>query len=170
LYALGGNFVVPAMLFIIGLLYSKGIKIKDRKVRLKAGYGMKNAVVGFAWGSSIACSLEKFDSCVLAFFFAKLFINSAFFDLKDVEKDKIPTLPLILGEKFRLFLGIAAVLLHSLAFLHYRNLIVVFSFVLSQTAILMKEDTGRKIIDFEPALSVFLYLLYLFCQNSLLHS
>jgi len=36
------------MLFIIGLLYSKGIKIKDRKVRLKAGYGMKNAVVGFA--------------------------------------------------------------------------------------------------------------------------
>jgi hypothetical protein len=90
--------------------------------------------------------------------------------LKDVEKDKIPTLPLILGEKFRLFLGIAAVLLHSLAFLHYRNLIVVFSFVLSQTAILMKEDTGRKIIDFEPALSVFLYLLYLFCQNSLLHS
>jgi hypothetical protein len=164
---LGGNFVVPVLLFIIGLLYSKGIKMRGRKVRLKAGYGMKNTVVGFAWGLSIALSLVKFDSCILAFFFAKLFINSTFFDLKDVEKDEVPTLPLILGDKFRLFLGIGVILLHSLAFLHYKSSIVVFSFVLSQTAILMKEDTGRKIIDFESTLSVFLYLFYLSCQTSL---
>lgn len=162
LYALRGNFAVPLLLFIIGLLYSKGFKIKDRKIRLKAGYGMKNAVVGFAWGLSVACSLDKFDVQVFVFFFSKLFINSAFFDLKDVKRDKLATLPKIFGRKFRFVIGITNIALHLTAFTYYRNLILILSLTISQIAVVVKESIGRKLIDSESALSVSLYLS---CQN-----
>ncbi len=167
LYAIRGKFIIPLLLLTIGILYSKGIKFKGKRIRLKAGYGVKNVVVGTSWGASISLSLPNPDLTIFTFFTIKLFINSAFFDLKDVERDEIKTLPIILGRKFRPCIGFANVTLYLLTYNHYRNIILLFSFFLSQIAIALRNKKGMFILDFESTLSVFLYLL---CQRCFLHN
>ncbi len=130
-------------------------------MRLKAGYGVKNAVIGFSWSFSIVASLKKVDYVIFTFYFIKLFINSAIFDLKDKDVDEIETLPKILSEtSFRLLLTVLNLTAHTTLFVSVGFCIVVpSSFVLTQIAIFSSEKTARRLIDLEPTLSAILYRL-----------
>lgn len=100
-------FTPPVFPFIVGILYSRGIPVGSRSIKLKGGSGIKNLVIGITWGGTIG--LVIFSSgytaaaMVIAIYFGtKLFINSTIFDLKDIEGDLaagIRTLPVVLGEK-----------------------------------------------------------------------
>lgn len=147
------------LLIAIGFLYTKGVKLRRRRVRLKAGYGIKNLVVGISWGASIALSLPTPDLRIFAFFTLKLFVNSAFFDLKDLEKDNNRTLPMVFGKAFKPFLLIANALVHVLAYAQCRNAVLLFSFAFSQFGIFLGNRAGRAVIDLESTLSVLLYSL-----------
>ena len=148
-------------MLIIGYLYSFGMKIGKREVRLKMGYGIKNLAVGFSWSFSIAFSLDEFVPGVFLFFFLKLFLNSAYFDLKDVCHDKIMTLPRLLGKRFRAFLHLLNLLNHSVTFLLIPHILMIPSLFLIQLAFILDEKNGRRIIDSEAVLSVFAYQLAL---------
>ncbi|NYT05428.1 MAG: hypothetical protein GKC04_03515 [Methanomicrobiales archaeon] len=84
--------------FLITYLYSKGIA----GYRLKGGAGRKNAVVGLTWAVLLAVLIGRFDLpalLVYSFFFAKSFVNTAIYDVRDREADLragIRTLPGVL--------------------------------------------------------------------------
>ncbi len=151
---------VPIILIITGYLYTFGIK----SLRLKAGYGIKNFVVGFSWGFSIAYSLEPLNKSIFIFYFFKLFVNSAYFDLKDIKKDYIETLPKLLGKRFKPFLMGLNIFYHLIAIAEFSlNVLLISSFILTQIAIMNNnEKISRLIMDFE---AIFSYLLYLLCKN-----
>lgn len=150
--------IVPLLLITVGFLYSYGLKLKRRRFRLKAGYGVKNAVIGLSWSLSMMLSLKTFDFSIFSFYFLKLFVNSAIFDLKDVDRDEILTLPKLLGNHFKAFMSFLNVLAHIMALYHFHP-VVISSFILTQIAILIDEKKARIIVDSEPTLSAFLCLL-----------
>jgi 4-hydroxybenzoate polyprenyltransferase len=100
-------FSPPIFPFIVGILYSQGIPIGNRNIKLKAGSGIKNLVIGITWGGTIGLVILSTGQVIAAlaigiYFGMKLFINSTIFDLKDVDGDLaagIRTLPVVLGEK-----------------------------------------------------------------------
>jgi len=100
-------FSPPVFPFIVGILYSRGIPVGTRCIKLKAGFGIKNLVIGITWGGMIGLVILSTGEAVAAlvigiYFGMKLFINSTIFDLKDVEGDLaagIRTLPVVLGER-----------------------------------------------------------------------
>lgn len=102
-----------------------------------------------------------FNYVIFIFYFLKLFINSAIFDLKDKERDNIKTIPILLNKWFAIFLSTLNITAHLLAFLKFGlHVILITSFVASQIAILTKTNKiSRNIIDLEPTLSILLYLL-----------
>jgi len=122
---------------------------------LKLGYGVKNAAVGFSWGFAVAFSLDNVSLEIFAFFFLKLFVNSAYFDLRDVKRDRILTLSKLLKNKFRIFLSFVNLLNHLFAFSVFEHILIISSFALTQLALLLEEKTGGIIIDSEATLSVF---------------
>lgn len=147
LLAKAGLLIIAFIPFVIGYLYSKGIKIGRFAVRLKGRAGVKNLVVGLTWGACTAGLAGK--SCgsivpvilVFIFFGFKLFINSTIYDFKDIKGDTlagIKTLPVILGETntrnllsgmhlfSHLILGIALIN----GFLSFEPLIILISFIL----------------------------------------
>jgi len=100
-------FTPPVFPFIVGILYSRGIPVGSRSIKLKGGSGIKNLVIGITWGGTIGLVIFS-SGCTAAamviaiYFGTKLFINSTIFDLKDIEGDLaagIRTLPVVLGEK-----------------------------------------------------------------------
>ncbi len=109
--------------FIVGYLYSKGIKIGKIKLKLKGSTGGKNIVIALTWGGTIAIIISKWAESIFTtisiflFYTIKLFINSVLYDLKDVKGDTvagIKTLPVCLGkDKTRKILMILCLLLHS---------------------------------------------------------
>jgi len=163
IYTFEGKTIVPAVLFLTGYLYASGVKVGKWKLRLKAGYGIKNIVVGFSWGFAVAFSLDEFVLGVFSFFFLKLFVNSAYFDLKDVGHDKILTLPRLLGRRFGVFLHLLNLLNHIVSFLLLPHMLIILSLLLIQLALMLEEKSGRRIIDSEAVLSVFAYQLILNC-------
>lgn len=103
-----GLYLIPFLPFITGYLYSKGLKVGGRSLKLKSGLGVKNLVVGLTWGVFITgiagISINSLIPLFIVFvyFGSKLFINSTMFDFKDAKGDAmagIKTLPLALGEK-----------------------------------------------------------------------
>lgn len=150
--------IVPLLLITVGVLYSCGLKFKEKTFRLKAGCGVKNAVIGLSWSLSITLSLKTFDFSIFSFYFLKLFVNSAIFDLKDVDRDEILTLPKLLGNSFKAFTSFLNVLAHVIALYHFHP-VLISSFVLTQIAILIDERKAMIIIDSEPTLSALLCLL-----------
>ena len=100
-------FTPPIFPFIVGILYSRGIPMGNRKMKLKAGFGMKNLVIGITWGGTLGLVIASTGQVIMAmvigiYFGMKLFINSTIFDLRDVNGDLaagIRTLPVLLGEK-----------------------------------------------------------------------
>jgi len=118
--------IVPLLLITVGFLYSYGLKFKEKRFRLKAGYGVKNAVIGLSWSLSITLLLETFDFSILSFYFLKLFMNSAIFDLKDIDRDEILTLPKLLGNHFKAFMSFLNVLAHVMALYHFHPVAIEF--------------------------------------------
>jgi 4-hydroxybenzoate polyprenyltransferase len=135
-------FIPPLFPFMVGFLYSRGIHFRGKEIKLKSGAGVKNMVIGITWGGTIGLIIAATGhiaaAAVIAFFFTfKLLINSAIFDLKDVEGDLcagIRTLPVCLGEqklKYLLFVLciiqhmmillaiVAGILVHATVFLIY---------------------------------------------------
>lgn len=103
-----GIYLVPLVPFIIGFLYSKGLRIGSYRLKLKGSLGGKNIIVGLTWAGTIAlivsqwCSSIQTLSIIFFFFGVKLFINSCVNDFKDVQGDiaaGVRTLPAYLGEK-----------------------------------------------------------------------
>ena len=94
--------------FVIGFLYTKGIKIGSISIKFKQGLGIKNFVVAITWAFTILAfiygSIDNYLQVFLIFsyFFIKSFINTVLFDCKDVEGDSqagLKTIPVYFGEK-----------------------------------------------------------------------
>jgi 4-hydroxybenzoate polyprenyltransferase len=102
-----GIYLAPFFPFIVGYIYTHGLRIGPYTLKLKGGAGMKNIIIGITWGGTIALIVSHWCSAattvlVIFFFYAiKLFITSCVNDFKDVPGDLaagIRTLPACLGE------------------------------------------------------------------------
>lgn len=102
-----GIWVAPIFPFIVGYIYSHGIRIGTCSLRFKGGTGVKNAVIGITWGGTIAiianqwCASIVTISVIFLFFTLKVFITSCVNDFKDIKGDMaagIRTLPARFGE------------------------------------------------------------------------
>jgi 4-hydroxybenzoate polyprenyltransferase len=103
-----GIMLAPFFPFIVGYIYTHGIRIGPFALRLKGGAGVKNAVIGITWGGTIAlvvshwCPVVTTVFVIFLFYAIKLFITSCVNDFKDVRGDRaagIRTLPACLGEE-----------------------------------------------------------------------
>lgn len=122
MFASLGIYLAPLILFTTGYFYSKGIKIGERKIKLKGGMGIKNLVVGSTWGLTIMLIVGNWVSgiftllSVFVFYTVKLFINSSLYDIKDIEGDiaaGIKTLPSALGlRKYGMVMSVLCFVLH----------------------------------------------------------
>lgn len=118
-----GLILIAFLPFIIGYVYSKGIPIGNRKLKLKGNFGVKNLIVSFTWGIFIAGIAHHMAGdystllFVFPFFTIKSFINTVIWDFRDVKGDGavgIKTLPIWLGEnKTRKLLQVMHITLHS---------------------------------------------------------
>jgi 4-hydroxybenzoate polyprenyltransferase len=102
-----GIWAAPFFPFIVGYIYTRGIRIGPINLRFKAGAGVKNVVIGLTWGGTIALIVSQWCSSLAAvtviflFFGLKVFITSCINDFKDIRGDLaagIRTLPVSLGE------------------------------------------------------------------------
>jgi len=108
--------------FIVGYLYSKGLKIGRFKLKLKGSAGGKNIVVALTWGGTIAIIVSEWSENIITialifiFYGTKLFINSILYDFKDIKGDMaagIKTLPVCFGENMiRKILFVLCLLMH----------------------------------------------------------
>lgn len=107
LLSLKGLLFIAFFPIIIGYIYSKGIRIGSRKLKLKGNFGMKNLTVSLTWGSFIAGISHGMANSnivllfIFPFFTIKSFINTVVYDFRDVKGDAIAgikTLPICLGE------------------------------------------------------------------------
>jgi 4-hydroxybenzoate polyprenyltransferase len=102
-----GIWIAPVFPFIVGYIYTRGIRVGPVNLRFKAGAGVKNLVIGITWGGTIAlivsqwCSSMVTVGVIFLFFGLKVFITSCVNDFKDIRGDLaagIRTLPASLGE------------------------------------------------------------------------
>ncbi|WP_292346485.1 MULTISPECIES: UbiA family prenyltransferase [unclassified Methanoregula] len=108
LLAMDGILLAPFFPFIVGYVYTRGIRVGRCHLRLKGGAGMKNFIIGVTWGGTIAlivsrwCNVAITVLVIFLFYTIKLFITSCINDFKDVRGDLaagIRTLPVSLGER-----------------------------------------------------------------------
>jgi 4-hydroxybenzoate polyprenyltransferase len=102
-----GLYLAPFFPFLVGFIYTRGIRIGNCSIRFKGGTGVKNVIIGITWGGTIAliaghwCSSLVTVSVIFLFFSLKVFITSCVNDFKDIRGDMaagIHTLPARLGE------------------------------------------------------------------------
>ncbi len=107
LLSIKGLLFIAFLPIIIGYIYSKGIRIGSRKLKLKGNFGMKNLTVSLTWGSFISGVAQGGANSNIAFLFIfpfftiKSFINTVVYDFRDIKGDAIAgikTLPICLGE------------------------------------------------------------------------
>jgi len=107
LLARDGIYLAPVFPFVVGYLYTHGVRIGTHTFKLKAGAGIKNIIIGITWGGTIAlivsrwCSAAETVLIIFLFFAMKVFVTSCVNDFKDVQGDLaagIRTLPVCLGE------------------------------------------------------------------------
>lgn len=100
--------LVALLPFVIGFLYTKGLKIGSISIKFKQGLGIKNLVVAFTWAFTIVAFIYNFTEnhlqsfWIFIFFFLKSFINTVLFDCKDIEGDSVAgliTIPVYFGEQ-----------------------------------------------------------------------
>jgi len=129
-----GIYLAPFVPFLIGYVYSKGVRIGSYKLKLKGSLGVKNVIVGITWAGTIAlivsqwCSSIQTVVIIFLFYGMKLFINSCVNDFKDVKGDIIAgviTLPACLGEKLtkKVLILILAGMYSIMAFAIFFNVI-----------------------------------------------
>jgi len=143
-----GIYLASIFPFIVGYLYSHGIRIGPYTFKLKAGAGVKNIIIGITWGGTIAlivgnwCSSIETVLVIFLFFGSKIFVTSCVNDFKDVKGDMaagIRTLPACLGENVTkkvlilILLGLHCVMLYSLLTGIIRNEWIVLLFGLAIT-------------------------------------
>ena len=145
-FLLNGLLIFTFVPFVIGFLYSKGLKIGSSVLKLKGSLGGKNLVVGCIWGVSVVgvagatCQNIPLLILVFTYFVIKLFVNSTIYDFRDIPGDfkaGIKTLPVYLGEQktrnFLLGLHLVSHLLLSIGMINgvvaFEPVIVVYSFV-----------------------------------------
>jgi 4-hydroxybenzoate polyprenyltransferase len=102
-----GMYLAPFFPFLVGYIYTRGIRIGNCSIRFKGGTGVKNVIIGITWGGTIAliaahwCSSIVTVGVIFLFFGLKVFITSCVNDFKDIRGDMaagIRTLPACLGE------------------------------------------------------------------------
>jgi 4-hydroxybenzoate polyprenyltransferase len=110
----------------------------NRSIKLKAGSGVKNLVIGLTWGGTIGLVIFSSGfaaaSLVIGIYFGmKLFINSTIFDLKDVEGDLaagIRTLPVVLGtDRLKYLLISLCIIQHAIIMMAIATGILVHAWV-----------------------------------------
>jgi 4-hydroxybenzoate polyprenyltransferase len=121
-----GIYLASVFPFIVGYLYTRGIRVGKQAFKLKGSAGMKNLVIGITWGGAIALVVSRFcDSLpavliIFVFYCLKLFVTSTVNDFKDVTGDLaagIRTLPSCLGEDLtRKVLILILICLHMVMF------------------------------------------------------
>jgi 4-hydroxybenzoate polyprenyltransferase len=129
LLARNGIYFAPFFPFIIGYLYTHGVRIGSYSLKLKGGAGVKNIIIGITWGGTIALIVSRWCSSVVTvwiiflFFAMKIFVTSCVNDFKDVKGDTaagIKTLPACLGENLTkkvlilIMIGLHCVMLYAL--------------------------------------------------------
>jgi 4-hydroxybenzoate polyprenyltransferase len=156
-----GIWLAPFFPFIVGYIYTHGIKVGPYAVRLKGGAGMKNIIIGITWGGTIAlivghwCNAVTTVLVIFLFYAIKLFITSCVNDFKDVRGDLaagIRTLPACLGEdltkKVLLLMNIAlhAVMVYSVLFHIIGNewLILVYSLVINTSFLMIYSSSFER--------------------------
>ncbi len=108
--------------FVIGYIYSKGIRIGSFLLKFKGNFGVKNLAVSLTWGLIITGITQRWAgiartlSFIFPFFTVKSFINTVIYDFRDVKGDAaagLKTLPIYLGEKrTRILLQSMHIILH----------------------------------------------------------
>ncbi len=102
-----GILLAPFFPFIVGYAYTHGFRVGSYTVKLKAGAGVKNAIIGLTWGGTIALIVGQWCGSIVTvgviflFFGLKVFVTSCVNDFKDIKGDMaagIRTLPVCLGE------------------------------------------------------------------------
>jgi len=129
LLARDGIYFAPFFPFVVGYLYTHGVRIGPYTLKLKGSVGVKNIVIGITWGGTIALIVSRWCSSVVTvgiiflFFAMKIFVTSCVNDFKDVKGDTaagIRTLPACLGENVTkkvlilILLGLHGVMLYAL--------------------------------------------------------
>ena len=181
-------FSPPLLPFFVGILYSRGIPIGTRRIKLKGGSGIKNLVIGITWGGTIGLVIASTGqiaaAIVICFYFGlKLFINSTIFDFKDMKgalAAGIRTLPISLGEKRLKYLlfslcsiqHIVLALAMMVGILVRSEIFFVYSFTMSGLVIIyytpefessaswLKRKFRILAINFEPIVLVILSILH----------
>jgi 4-hydroxybenzoate polyprenyltransferase len=179
--------IISLLPFVVGYLYSKGIKIGRLNLKLKGGLGAKNLVVALTWGICITGIVGKSAGNIIPlifvflFFSSNVFINSVIYDFKDVMGDSlagIRTLPVQLGEKKTIaLLLILHLLIHSSmlmatikGYIAFEPIILLYSFTSGIISITIysvatkAESKTRKLIreflvDGESAMEIGLWYL-----------
>jgi 4-hydroxybenzoate polyprenyltransferase len=161
LFVLDGIYLAPFFPFIVGYVYTRGIRIGPYAFKLKGGAGIKNIIIGITWGGSIALVVSRWcDSLVTVgviflFFALKLFATSCVNDFKDVRGDLaagIRTLPACLGEDLTkkvliaILLGLHTVMVYSLLFNIIRNewIVLLYSLVVSISFLMIYSSAFEK--------------------------
>lgn len=100
------SFVLFLIAGILGILYSLPIRIKNRYLRLKNIFLIKNLFIGFSWGLLILIGAGELDNNLIIqlFFlaFIQVFIGSTIRDISDVSSDtenSVRSIPIVLGVK-----------------------------------------------------------------------
>ncbi|MGA2161667.1 MAG: UbiA family prenyltransferase [Methanoregula sp.] len=129
LLAQDGIYFAPFFPFVVGYLYTHGVRIGSYNLKLKASAGVKNIVIGITWGGTIALIVNRWCSSVVTvgiiflFFAMKIFVTSCVNDFKDVNGDTaagIKTLPACLGESLTkkvlilILIGLHCVMVYAL--------------------------------------------------------
>lgn len=143
-----GIYLAPFFPFIIGYVYTRGIRVGPYAFKLKGGAGLKNIIIGITWGGSIALVVSRWCdslvtvSVIFLFFGLKLFATSCVNDFKDVPGDLaagIRTLPACLGENMTkkiliiILLALHGIMVYSLLSNIIRDewIVLVYSLVVS---------------------------------------
>ncbi len=161
LFVLDGIYLAPFFPFIVGYIYTRGIRIGRNTFKLKGGAGMKNLIIGITWGGSIALVVSRWcDSIVtvgiiLLFFGLKLFVTSCVNDFKDVKGDMaagIRTLPACLGEDLTkkililMIIGLHAIMAYAVYFHIIRNewIILMYSLIITSSFLMVYSSSLEK--------------------------
>jgi len=161
LFFLDGIYLAPFFPFIIGYVYTRGIRLGPYDIKLKGGAGIKNIIIGITWGGSIALVVARWSTSLMTvtviflFFALKLFATSCVNDFKDVRGDMaagIRTLPACLGEDLTkklliiILLGLHTIMVYSLLVNVIRNewIVIVYSLVVSVAFLLVYSASFEK--------------------------
>jgi 4-hydroxybenzoate polyprenyltransferase len=159
-----GIYLAPFFPFIVGYVYTRGIRIGPYALRLKGGAGVKNGIIGLTWGGTIALIVSHWCDgittvlVIFLFYAIKLFITSCVNDFKDVKGDLaagIRTLPACLGEdltkKGLLFVNVTlhGIMVYAVLFHVIQNewVILLYSLVINTSFLAVYSSSFEKCSD-----------------------